>query len=719
MSLYDLGPNIQIEYQTLHEDVVNDFYIPCLRNSVSFDRAVGFFSSGLLLKLTEGLASFAKNGGKMRLIVSPRLDPSDYDAIKNGYDAREYLTNKIIDDFDEFTEYEQRNDRYGLLAYMISSNLLEVKIAFLEEKNDKEMFHEKLGIMTDSYGNMVTFTGSSNDTVNGFINNYENIDVFCSWKSEGDDTRCSLKKMRFDRMWNQSEKGLITIPFPEVIKNKILSYKKDDDSIFEVDEKYVENYKKKRILNNVKFPTLDLIKKNGQDLHQYQYDAINNWKKNNYIGIYDMATGTGKTYTACGSIVQLFNDKKRLVVVICCPFIHLAEQWGEEVSKFNIDPIICYGSSGYEKDLKRQLTKFKQKRIDFVCAICVNGSFVGDKIQNLLVDNLEYTLLIVDEAHNFGSYTLSKTLTVDYPYRLALSATLERYGDEVGTKKLYDFFGKKCIEYTLEQAIAEKKLTKYNYYPIPVYLDPDELDMYFEYTKIIQKMSVYKNLDDPAYKSMLLKRTKIISGAHNKLEALYNELARYKKERNILIYCGAVKYGEDGYEHCNDEVSQIREIVAYINKHLGIYAHEFTSNEKKDERLRLIDSFKAENGLQALVAIKCLDEGMNIPAIKTAFILASSTNPKEYIQRRGRVLRHYPGKEFAEIYDFITLPRDLSKVKYLSKEELKIDLTLVKREFVRLLDFAKVAKNSSDCNDFIARIKEAYGLYVIKEDFDD
>lgn len=716
MSLFDLGPNIQVEYQSLHDDIVNDFYIPCLKNSKEFDRAVGFFSSALLLRLTQGLAEFAKNGGKMRLIVSPKLDQSDYEAIKNGYDARKYISDKIVNEFDDMIEFEQKNDRFGLLAYMISSNLLEVKIALLEENNDREMFHEKLGIMTDSDDNVVTFSGSSNDTINGFLNNYENIDVFCSWKSEDSDTRCSLKKIRFDRMWNEKEKGLITIPFPDVIKNKILTYKKNDESIFEVDKKFIEEYKLKKTRKDIKYPSFSIIKDLGQDLHDYQYEAIKVWKEHNYIGIYDMATGTGKTYTACGSIVQLYNDKKRLISVICCPFIHLAEQWGEEVRKFNIDPIVCYGGSGYDKDLKRQLTKFRHKRLDFLCIICVNRTFISDKIQALLMDNINETLLIVDEAHNFGSDNLSKTLNNDYPYRLALSATLDRYGDERGTKKLYDFFGEKCISYSLERAIAERKLTKYNYYPIPVYLTPDELDLYFEYTKIIQKMSTYKDMDDPSYKSMLLKRAKVVAGAHNKLNSLYEQLEKYKKERNMLIYCGAVKYGEDGYEHCNDEVSQIREIVAYMNKNMGIYAHEFTSNEKNEERFRLIDSFKSDNGLQALVAIKCLDEGMNIPAIKTAFILASSTNPKEYIQRRGRVLRQAKGKEYAEIYDFITLPRPLDKVKYLSNEELKMDLTLVNREFIRLYDFAKLAHNASDCNDFISSIKSAYGVYTIKED---
>ena len=229
-------------------------------------------------------------------------------------------------------------------------------------------------------------------------------------------------------------------------------------------------------------------------------------------------------------------------------------------------------------------------------------------------------------------------------------------------------------------------------------------------------MSSYATLDNKKFKLILLKRAKLIAGAHNKVSVLIDKLKGHENDRNMLIYCGAVKYGEDGYEHCDDEISQIREVVRLLYKERSIHAHEFTSNENIKERKEIIDSFKSSDGLQALVAIKCLDEGMDIPAIKTAYILASSTNPKEYIQRRGRVLRKYPGKDHAVIYDFITLPTPLNKVKYLSNDEMKMDKTLIEKEFNRLFDFRKNSSNSSECNEFVNDVKSAYGMFTITED---
>lgn len=720
MSLKDLGPNIPIEYQTLRNDVIQDFYIPCLSESVKYDRAVGFFSSSILLQITQGLAMFAKNGGKMRLIISPRLEKKDYEAISAGYDMKKIAEDKVSENFDELIEFEQKKDRFALLAYMIRSNLLDIKIAVLEEKNDKEMFHEKLGLMYDSYDNIVAFSGSANETITGYNKNYENIDIFCSWKSDDADLRCHAKVMRFERMWNQNEVGLITIPFPEVVKNKILSYENtvyfNNENIFRVDENFLENYKKQKKSKEQNIPTLSILKSEGQGLRDYQIEAIDKWESLDFKGIYDMATGTGKTFTACGSIVRLFEKKGRCIAVICCPYIHLVEQWYEEVKKFGIKAIRCYGNINYETDLKRQLTKYKQKRSDFVCLIFANRTFCSLKNQELLLKNLDSTLLIVDEAHNFGADSLADSLKINYPYRLALSATLDRFGDEEGTRRLYDFFGEKCISYSLEKAILDHKLTEYEYHPVPVFLEPDERDRYYELTKEIQKMSSYATLDNKKFKLILLKRAKLIAGAHNKVSVLIDKLKGHENDRNMLIYCGAVKYGEDGYEHCDDEISQIREVVRLLYKERNIHAHEFTSSENIKERKEIIDSFKSSDGLQALVAIKCLDEGMDIPAIKTAYILASSTNPKEYIQRRGRVLRKYPGKDHAVIYDFITLPTPLNKVKYLSNDEMKMDKTLIEKEFNRLFDFRKNSSNSSECNEFVNDVKSAYGMFTITED---
>lgn len=711
MSFKDVQ-NIQLSYNSLSDEIVVDFYIPCLEQAVVYKRAVGFFSSNILLQISKGLGAFADHGGKMKLLVSPKLEPEDYEAIKKGYDVRHYVTEKMIKDFDFNIEFNQRDSRFEMLAHMIASGMLEIKVVVLEENNDIAMFHRKVGIMEDASGNQIVFSGSGNETYNGYNLNDEDFEVFCSWKSDESEQRCSIKDLKFELVWNGISKGLITIPFPEVIKNKLLTYKKEISSSFtEIDTKFKEYLLAKK--NKPKTPEIA----EGISLHDYQKEAIEKWAGLNYRGIFDMATGTGKTFTGAGAICRLFKDKKRLVVFVCCPFTHLVDQWCEELANFNIESIKCYGSVDYETKLKRAITKFKQKRSDFVCAVITNASFQKESIQNLIQANLSSTLLIVDEAHNFGADGVSKTLKVDYPYRLALSATLDRYGDEEGTAKLYEFFGKKCIEYGLERAIKEGKLTPYKYYPVLVSLNDDEYDEYIKLSKQIAKFHSPDGSLSEAAKRLLIKRARLVAGASNKLVCLREKITPYQSDHNMLVYCGAIKYGQVGYSSNEDEERQIEAVLNLLNNDLHIYSTKFTSDENTEMRREIITSFKQQN-IQALVAIKCLDEGMNIPAIKTAFILASSTNPKEYIQRRGRVLRKAPGKEYAEIYDFITLPRSLSNTSTYGNPNLGVEKNLVRKELNRLVDFANLSKNPSDSNDIILKIKDSYDMDIIMDEED-
>lgn len=704
MSLRELKLNV--EYGTLSDDLIEDFYIPVLKEGITYKRAVGFFSSSILLKLTMGLCSLAKRGGKLKLLISPRLDPRDYEAMKEGYSVKDYVSQKMTNDFDEFVKFEQREDRFGLLAYMISTGLLEIKVAVLEQNNDQAMFHEKLGIVEDEDGDIVCFTGGVNESLTATTFNYDHIDVFSSWVSNDAELRCNTKLQRFNNMWRGNTKGLIILDFPTVLKEKILKYNKNTDDIFNLDEEKIRMLRLKKACSKVQTPTLSKIK----GLFPYQLEAIASWVQHDYRGIFDMATGTGKTFTGFGAIERIFNDKKRVFVLICCPYIHLVDQWCEEAKNFDINPIKCYGNVDYKTTLKREIIKFKRKQINFACAILVNRTFASDYVQELVDNVITETLLIVDEAHNFGSLKLSECLKKNYPYRLALSATLDRYADEEGTKQLYNFFGEKCIEYTLSKAITEDKLTPYKYIPVIVTLDNDELEKYIELSKQIAKQSIIDKSSD-RMKQLLIKRARLIAGCKDKLTELTKILANHKNENNMLIYCGAVKYGDSGYESCSTEMKQIELVDSILYKeHITYY--NFTSDEDSEQRTTIINAFKDEQ-IQALVAIKCLDEGVNIPAIKTAFILASSTNPKEYIQRRGRVLRKSAGKRYAVIYDFITLPYSLEEANNLHADYLQPVIGLVKRELARLIDFNNLSLNPIDCNKLIEKIKEAYKMNVI------
>ena len=296
---------------------------------------------------------------------------------------------------------------------------------------------------------------------------------------------------------------------------------------------------------------------------------------------------------------------------------------------------------------------------------------------------------------------------------MALSATLDRHNDKEGTLALFSYFGPKCIEYTLKDAIDNGMLTPYKYYPVITYLDPNELEQYKELTIALAKCIGPKNkgsLSEYA-KSLLIKRARIIAGANSKLDALRSVIEGYKNDNHILVYCGATSVKEDESDEFG--VRQIDLVSSMLGKELNMRVGRFTSQESSEERKIIKKAFADGKLLQVLVAIKCLDEGVNIPSIKTVFILASSTNPKEYIQRRGRVLRKFEGKKNAEIYDFITLPFPSENIEDMISDMVQLTKGLVLRELVRMLDFAEISENPAKAYELIYDLKH---LYRISED---
>lgn len=719
MSFQEL--DIKREYRSLLDSVAKDFYIPLLIQAVKYQRAVGFFSSSCLVEISKGISELAKNGGKIQLVASPYLSDEDIEAIKSGYAMRDQVVKEAIRR--EMTEGKTpfEKARLNLLANLISDNILDIKIAFTEDSDRMGMYHEKMGIITDSEGNRVAFAGSMNESAAAMTLNYETIDVYCSWKGEVD--RVIAKENAFASIWNDTEPNIKIIDFPE-LKQEIIDKYKYAVPDFEIDKKeYAPD------IDTVLHTDLGVYTEYGPKfpewfkLHDYQDEAITEWQKRNYRGIFDMATGTGKTYTGLGALTTLSkNLGHKLAAIIVCPYQHLVEQWVEDILKFNIDPIIGYSDSS-QKDWPKRLKnairdqKLKVRGREFFCFICTNATFSSDYVQAQLAKIKSDTLLMVDEAHNFGAPYLSCLLYDNYKYRLALSATLDRHNDEEGTAKLYDFFGEKCIEYTLDRAIEEKKLTKYKYYPIVVTLTEEELEAYdnlsYEIGKCIMKDKNGKIKLSSKGEKLALKRSRIIAGAKNKLTMLEEVIQPYIHDKHILVYCGATKgleQNQDRSDVDSEDIRQIDAVTDLLGNKLGMEVSQFTSKESVEEREVLKREFSAGDTLKVLIAIKCLDEGVNIPKIKTAFILASTTNPKEYIQRRGRVLRLAEGKEYAEIYDFITLPYDTESVTSLTEAQVKRNFTLVKNELRRAEEFSRIAVNMVESASLIDEIKDAYGI---------
>lgn len=714
--------DIRNEYRTKLTNIARSFLVPLLSESITYKRAVGFFSSSSLAEVALGIGRLAETGGHIYLIASPNLTKDDVNAISKGYEAREeIIRSRLLESLESPDKVDDLGKaQLNMLANLIAQGILDIRIAFAESKSGIGIYHEKVAIVEDRFGDKVAFSGSMNETGMAMSENYETIDVFKSWNDP--EKRVEAKDRAFDAIWTGSETGVSTFDFPEVkekiVKRYLVSPPQYHDDLIppQSNEEMVQ-------APDDRYPKVP----DEYKLRGYQEEAIKEWERHGYRGIYDMATGTGKTVTALASIVALCNAlHHNLAAVIVCPYQHLVDQWVEDIELFNIRPIIAYSTSPQKDWLSRLDKAVRNQRFNvdgasFFCLVCTNGTFATDRVQRLLDRVRAEKLLVVDEAHNFGAEYLRSMLKEDYQYRLALSATIVRYGDEEGTDALFRYFGDRCIEYTLEEAIYGRGdeppcLTPYRYYPIIVRLQEDELEKYSELSAEIARCMLTgkdggKKLSERG-KRLVLKRSRIVAAAHEKLSSLKTAISNYVDEDFILVYCGATKVtvDSDEIEGVDDyEVRQIEAVTHILGDELGMRVRQFTSRENSAEREQIKQMF-SDGQLQALIAIKCLDEGVNIPMIKTAFILASTTNPREYVQRRGRLLRRDKRgiKKRAEIFDFITLPRDPDEASVLPDEDVAGERRLVCNELKRAKEFASLAENRAQVLTEIESIEEAF-----------
>ncbi|BAF70781.1 DNA phosphorothioation system restriction enzyme [Nitratiruptor sp. SB155-2] len=687
MSLKEL--NFRSSYNTSESDIIKDFFTPAFENSTRYKRGVGYFTSGWLSQNAKGLAKFIENGGKAQYITSPILDKNDLEALQGKFDPS-LLDKKILKNI-SVLEKELEENTKNLLGWLVYDGLLEFRFAIPRYNLEGGDFHDKFGVFIDEENNMVAFIGSINETMKGFLN-YESITVFCLWKDDTSKNFCIETYKRFQNLWENKDPNIMVYEINDIIKNKLFELKS-----------YSRPYKK---------PSQNLMIANylpsippDFEIRTYQKEAIKAWLKNNGRGILSMATGSGKTKTALYTIVKLLEEIKSLPVLIVVPYKHLLEQWYIEAKEFNIELIRCNSDyPNWQKELSTKITNNLLNKKP-VFAITTNNTYKSKKFQSL-INRLNNLFLIVDEVHNFGSKEIKENYLDNAKFRLGLSATPQRHFDEEGTKALLNYFGKIVYEFTLKEAIDNGYLTEYYYHPIFVYLTEEEEK---EYIALSEKISQFRPINEdneeniPGFlKMLLIKRAKIIESAQNKIHKLKEILTKnnlINSKKNLFYVSSEIEYKND---------KKIRNIDKYTNllRSLGMNVEPFTALEDKWQRNNLI--MKLENDLiDGLVAIKCLDEGVDIPSVRRAFILSSSSNPKEFIQRRGRILRKSPGKKYAHIYDFLVIPRgaDIENFEYERK--------YLERELRRFQEFAKLAKNSLEAESQIFEIKKQYNLLHI------
>lgn len=696
MSLKEL--NLLHQYRPNKSNLVDDFYIPCLMNSAHYQRAVGYFNSGSLAVAAKGLSHFVNTKGKMELIASPQFEIEDLEAIRLGYEAREDVVTKVLLRHIPESDDPLINQRLGFLAWMISKGQLEIKIALVEGENDSGIYHEKIGCFLDDEGNIVAFSGSSNETKGGLYSNFELIEVYCSWR-EGDLVRVKNKVEDFKELWENKTKNLTVIEFPEAVKQNLLKkqmyYQPGQQDLESNSDHTIDPMS---IFSKPKMPA-------KIEIREYQKQAVTSWFKHNGSGIYAMATGSGKTITALTTAVKLYEKTGSLGLIMVCPYIDLVDQWSKEAVNFGMLPLLAYDSKNkWEDQLNSQITSFNMGVTDHFSVIMTNATFLSSTMQETLSKLKRPSMIIADEAHHLGAEHLSKKLPNNIPYRLALSATPKRWFDEEGTDRLFSYFKPGVIfEFDIKDAIKAGFLTNYRYFPHIVYLTDEEFQEYYEISKKITRIIMMNgeiDMDAPHLQDLLIQRARILSRAIKKLSLLRDLVLPHKDSNHNIFYCGDAKVGDE---------RQIELVTKILGRDLGMKVHPFTSNEDKVVRRKLLKDFESSK-IQGLVAIRCLDEGVDVPATRTAYILASSTNPREFIQRRGRVLRRYPGKDYSIIHDFIVVPRKLDEVHLIEESIFNLERKLVKRELLRVIEFAELAQNGPQAMLTLQELKKTYNL---------
>lgn len=708
----------KLSWNSLKDNLVEEFYRPALKDAILYQRKAGFFSSTTFMDITNEIISMIEKNGRIQLITSPKLSADDIDILKKSVEQKDNLISELClkEFFDD--QDETKNDFRKLMAYMLVNEIeghpqLEIKIAFTED--DQGIFHEKLGIIHNSNGDIITFSGSVNETNYAWNKNIENFKAFCSWREGTDRQAVEDDITSFNDLWEEKEIKVHIYDLPKAVKEKLLEIRPKSDTEFK------EIFD--RVCSKLGFKAEE-IETPRDGLRDYQKEAREKWIENNFRGIFSMATGTGKTFTAFGCMNEFQKSNKQSVTIIACPQTHLVDQWRRVSKEYNLSvpeedqislerEVTCYGDNPkWQNELETILMDFDEKLFSGEVLIQNFVIYVTHKTLNskkfkdyILSIKSGKKLLIVDEVHNIGSELSQPALLKEYEARLGLSATPIRHYDEDGTLTLMEYFENVVYELELKEAIDEKHLCSYDYFPYYAELNHEEMESYDHLTKKIAEKyankSKYPQEEDDG-NDPEIKRANLIANAENKLDILQEILNSISNMKQTLIYCTSnpspvVPFGSP---------TQLDKVEKILVKN-DIVSTSVTFRNPTKDRSMILQKL-AVGHYDCITAVRCLDEGVDIPSVETAIIMASSGNPKQYIQRRGRVLRQSEktGKQKAIIYDILVKPPLPDEDSDISTRERK----LVAKELLRHKEFASIALNRQDAIENIKKVAKMYKI---------
>ncbi len=720
------------EYRSGTQNEPLAFYTEGLLESTHLDLLLGYFSSSAISTLSLGFAKFLAKDGTVRLVINHILSDRDKKVLLESQYGIVDEYSGLLQDFDKL---RKTLDSYGehffkCLAWLISMKRIEIKS--IRPKGKGGLSHYKSGVFKDGT-NQVKFRGSCNFTASGLLENLEELDVKLSW--EGGKDGIEEYQNLFEQIWNGEANYVEYIAFAQIetIIEQNYGGLHLNELLIEEEELIKQKARKNNEPNTLKSLQKALIKietylieprfpyKSGP--REYQQEAYQNWLKNEKQGIFAMATGTGKTITSLNCLLQetLHNEEYIYHCIILVPTITLVNQWEQEAKKFNFQEIIKVSSkSQWESELATTLSTAKRIPISFII-ITTYASFIKERFQKYVHRLPKDTLFIADEAHNIGSESVLKNLsTITFQNRIGLSATPKRIYDIEGSRAMETFFNDKepyTYSFSMEKAIDEGILCKYYYHPHIVNLTMNELEQYIEITKKLAKFFNKKtgSLDDnEIVQKLLLKRKRIIHKAANKLSKTREILEnRFRIEGNLkytFIYVPEGKTKDLLEEELDDEDSL--KIINQYTREIGridesIMINQFISG--MNNRNETLEQFK-DGKIHVIASMKCLDEGVDIPRAEHAIFCSSTGNPRQFIQRRGRILRTHPSKNIAVIHDLIIVP-DI-QLSDSSSEAFRVERSLVEKELERVMYFASLAINPYETENVFSKICEYYDLNI-------
>ena len=699
-------------------DVIDDIYVPVLQNSNLHQRLTYSFSAYGLVELAVGLEKFIKNNGKMELIVGSTLKKDEEEAIytaetqlKKDEQYQKLCMIRLENLFESIIHDPSVVDSdvptsLDLLTNLIASNSLEIKFLYkkntMKDPSDISIQHSKIAIFHGVNDEKVVWGGSTNFSRNAFVNSIEEISVYKSWDAESGYNRHGSRLIQsFNRAWTNKVDDWHSCAVPSKFYSEWRNFHNKNSKLFKLLPISKPKPKPKPI--PISKPSPDMgIKKVDKifKLRKHQDEVIENWIKNNYRGIVEHATGSGKTITGIYAIKHFFENTEGTNAIVIVPSVLLQDQWLRELNEHikGVDIHRVGGkitSSGWKEHVTSYTSKSRSGKKQIVLG--VRQSICSPAFYKNLKSN-NHLMVLVDEAHTIGAQQSRHFLeSAEINFRLALSATYERANDYLGTKRIVDYFGHPLEpKYGIAEAIHDERLVKYDYEIETVSLTAIEEDEWIEQSKKIrQQWAIFesnkkKKAMPIKLKRLLIERAKISKKAKNKV----------KKALSIISHNYDINESQRWLIYCQD-IEQLESLSKEIFN-AGFVCSVYYAGLDSDTKKATLEEFYKKGGL--LLSIKCLDEGVDIPSADHALILASSSNKREYIQRRGRVLRVDKNNSFkrAKIFDLITVAQAYSD-KYIQ--------SLVHTDLIRAYEFSGFARNKS-----IARLKINELFYKFKID---